>query len=49
MGSGDFTAECWFYGSDISSTSGAQAIITTADSSDYQGIWLGINGVNTYF
>jgi hypothetical protein len=48
MGSGDFTVECWFYATD-GGLSGAQAIMTTADTTDNQGFWMGTNGTNTYF
>lgn len=50
FGSGDFTVECWFYAidSDLSSA-GSQCILTTADSTDFQGIYFGIQNNNTYF
>lgn len=48
MGSGDFTAECWFYATD-GGLSGSQAIITTADTTDNQGFYLGTENANTYF
>ena len=50
MGSGDFTAECWFYAIDSDlSIAGSQCILTTADSTDFQGIYFGIQNNNTYF
>ena len=46
MGSGDFTAECWVY---LTNSSVASAFISTAETSDFQGFFLGISGGVFYF
>ena len=46
MGSGDFTAECWVY---LTNSSVASAFISTAETSDFQGFFLGISGGAFYF
>lgn len=41
FGSGDFTVEAWYWPTTLSS--GADAVVTTADTTDRQGIWMGVN------
>ena len=41
FGSGNFTVEAWYFPETLSS--GADAVVTTADTNDRQGIWMGVN------
>lgn len=46
LGTQDFTIECWVR---LASTSGTQAIVTTADPTDAQGFYLGYDAGNYLF
>jgi hypothetical protein len=46
FGSGDFTVEAWYFPTTLSS--GADAVVTTADTNDRQGIWMGVNNDKMY-
>ena len=46
FGSGDFTVEAWYFPTNLSS--GADAVVTTADPNDQQGIWMGVNNSKMY-
>ena len=45
FGSGNFTVEAWYF---PKSLSGTKAVVTTADTTDQQGIWMGTTSNNFY-
>ena len=46
FGSGNFTVEAWYWPTTLSS--GTDAVVTTADTNDRQGIWMGVNNDKMY-